>query len=106
MTDVSKQIRLCSGSGLHAQNSQVHLDMLTLLVSRHNKAKTLPMEHVKGRKLTEKNENNTKFAKSHSHVSAQFCRIVLGWYRYFETAQVLFSLCFREKGVKTLKIYE
>ena len=70
MIDVSKQIRLCSWSGAHAQNSQVHLDMLTLLVSQPNKAKTLPMEHVKGRKFTEKDEKNTKFAKS--HVSAQF----------------------------------
>ena len=44
----------------------------------------------------------TKLAKS--HISAQFfVRVfVLGWYTYFETAQVLLSLCFREKGVKTL----
>ena len=42
------------------------------------------------------------------HISAQFfvTVFVLGWYKYFETAQVLFSLCFRENGVKTLKIYE
>ena len=48
----------------------------------------------------------TKLAKS--HVSAQFfVRVfVSGWYTYFETAQDLFSLCFREKEVKTLKIYE
>ena len=48
----------------------------------------------------------TKLSKS--HISAQFfVRVfVLGWHTYFETAQVLFSLCFREKGVKTLKIYE
>ena len=47
-----------------------------------------------------------KLAKS--HISAQFfVRVfVLGWYTYFETAQDLFSLCFREKGVKTLKIYD
>ena len=37
----------------------------------------------------------TKLAKS--HISAQFLVIVcvLEWYTYFETAQVLFSLCFR-----------
>ena len=48
----------------------------------------------------------TKLAKS--HISAQsFLRVfVSGWYTYFETVQVLFSLCFREKGVKALKIYE
>ena len=48
----------------------------------------------------------TKLAKS--HISAQFLvrMFVLGWYTYFETAQVLFSLCFRETGVKTPKIYE
>ena len=40
--------------------------------------------------------------------SAQFfVRVfVLGWYTYFETAQVFFSLCFQEKGIETLKIYE
>ena len=33
-----------------------------------------------------------------SHISAQFfVRVfVLGWYTYFETWQILFSLCFRE----------
>ena len=43
-----------------------------------------------------------------SHISAQFFDrlYVLGWYTYFETAQVWFSLCFREKEVKTLKTYE
>ena len=48
----------------------------------------------------------TKLAKS--HISAQFSirMFVLGWYTYFETVEVLPSLCFREKGVKTLKIYE
>ena len=48
----------------------------------------------------------TKLAKS--HISAQFfVRVfVLGWYTYFESAQVLFSLCFREKRVETLRIYE
>ena len=48
----------------------------------------------------------TKVVKS--HVFAQFfVRVfVSGWYTYIETAQVLFSLYFREKGVKTLKIYE
>ena len=48
----------------------------------------------------------TKSAKP--HISAQFFArmCVLGWYTYFETAQVLFSLCFREKDVKILKIYE
>ena len=47
-----------------------------------------------------------KIAKS--HLSAQFfVRVfVLGWYTYFETAQVLFYLCFRENGVETLKICE
>ena len=47
-----------------------------------------------------------KLAKS--HISSQFfVRVfVLGWYTYFKTAQVLFSLSFREKGVKTMKIYE
>ena len=45
----------------------------------------------------------TKLAKS--RISAQFFVevFVSGWYTYFETVQVLFSLCFREKGVKTLK---
>ena len=44
----------------------------------------------------------TKLAKS--HVSAQFfVRVfILGWYTYFETAQISFFLRFREKGVKTL----
>ena len=48
----------------------------------------------------------TKLAKS--HISAQFfVRVyVSGWYTYFETPQVLFSFCFREKGVKTQIIYE
>ena len=48
----------------------------------------------------------TKFAKF--HISARFfVRVfVLGWYTYFETAQAFSSLCFREKEVKTLKIYE
>ena len=50
----------------------------------------------------------TFYEISKSHISAQFFvrEYVLGWYTYFETAQVLFSLCFREKGVKTLRIYE
>ena len=51
----------------------------------------------------------TTFSKlAKSHIPAQFfVRVfVLGWYIYFETAQVFFSLCFREKGVKTLKIYQ
>ena len=41
-----------------------------------------------------------KIAKS--HLSAQFfIRVfVLGWYTYFEAAQVLFSFCFREKRSK------
>ena len=44
----------------------------------------------------------TKLAKT--HISAQFLVMVyvLGWCTYFETQQVLFSLCFQEKGVKTL----
>ena len=48
----------------------------------------------------------TKLAKS--HISAEFfVRVyVLRWYTYFETAQVLFLICFREKGVKTVRIYE
>ena len=48
----------------------------------------------------------TKLAKS--HISAQlFVRVcVLGWCTYFETSQVLFSICFREKGVQPLRIYE
>ena len=39
-----------------------------------------------------------KLAKS--HISAQFfVRVfVLGWYTYFETAQVLFSIFFPRKG--------
>ena len=50
----------------------------------------------------------TFFQLAKSHISAQFfvTVFVLGWYTYFETGQVLFSLCFLEKGVKTLKIYE
>ena len=48
----------------------------------------------------------TKLARS--QVFAQFfVRVfVLGWYTYFETAQISFFLRFREKGLKTLKIYE
>ena len=34
-----------------------------------------------------------KLAKS--NISAQFFVYVLGWYTYFETSQVLFSLCFQ-----------
>ena len=42
-----------------------------------------------------------------SHICSIFRKSVcIGSYTYFETAQVLFSLCFRENGVKTLKIYE
>ena len=47
-----------------------------------------------------------KLAKS--HISAQFFvrEYVLWGHTYFETPQVLFSLCFREKVVKTMRIYE
>ena len=43
----------------------------------------------------------TSFTKSAKcQISAQFFirMYVLGWYTYFEASQVLFSLCFREKG--------
>ena len=48
----------------------------------------------------------TKLTKS--HISTQFFVevFVLGWYTYFETAEVLFSLFSEKRGVKTLKIYE
>ena len=75
--DASKQIRLYTGSGAPAQN-----------ISRSPQPLFM------------------KLAKS--HISAQFfVRVyVLGWYTCFETPQVLFFFCFREKGVKTQRIYE
>ena len=66
-SDVSKQIRLCTGSGAPPRNRQVtctkhscgviSLDMLTSLGQPTiRKAKRLRMTHVKGRKFTEKKE--------------------------------------------------
>ena len=47
----------------------------------------------------------TKLEKSHTSAHFFVRVFVSEWYKYFETTQVLFSLCFREKGLKTL-IYE
>ena len=81
---------------------QVHLIIGTILVSY----KACSIRHQVFFSFNVTPPLFTKLAKS--HISAQlFVRVfVLGWYTYFETAQVLFSLCFREKGVRTLKIYE
>ena len=39
-----------------------------------------------------------------SHICSIFRKSVcIRWYTYFETTQVLFSLCFRENGVEALK---